>query len=29
MEQAFINTVIAFKLTQYSYSLASFFKEEF
>ena len=29
MEQAFINTVIAFKLMQYSYSLASFFKEEF
>ena len=29
MEQAFINTVIAFKLIQYSYSLASFFKEEF
>ena len=29
MEQAFINTVIAFKLMQYSYSLKSFFKEEF
>ena len=29
MEQAFINTVIAFKLMQYSYSLASFFKKEF
>ena len=29
MEQAFINTVIAFKLMSYSYSLASFFKDEF
>ena len=29
MEQAFINTVIAFKLMQYGYSLQSFFKEEF
>ena len=29
MEQAFINTVIAFKLMQYSYSLRCFFKEEF
>ena len=29
MEQAFINTVIAFKLMQYTYSLASFFKEKF
>ena len=29
MEQAFINTIIAFKLMQYSYSLASFFKKEF
>ena len=29
MEQAFINTVIAFKLMQYSYSLKCFFKEEF
>ena len=29
MEQAFINTVIAFKLMHYSYSLKCFFKEEF
>ena len=29
MEQAFINTVIAFKIMQYSYSLKSFFKQEF
>ena len=29
MEQAFINTVIAFKIVQYSYSLKCFFKEEF
>ena len=29
MEQALINTVIAFKLMQYSYSLKCFFKEEF
>lgn len=29
MEQAFTNTVIAFKLMSYSYSLASFFKKEF
>ena len=29
MEQAFINTVIAFKLMQYSYSLKCFFKDEF
>ena len=29
MEQAFINTVIAFKLMQYAYSLQCFFKEEF
>ena len=29
MEQAFINTVIAFKLMSYSYSLACFFKEQF
>ena len=29
MEQAFINTVIAFKIMQYSYSLKCFFKEEF
>ena len=29
MEQAFINTVIAFKLMCYSYSLKCFFKEEF
>ena len=29
MEQALINTVIAFKLMQYSYSLKSFFKQEF
>ena len=28
MEQAFINTVIAFKLMQYSYSLKCFFKDE-
>ena len=29
IEQAFINTVIAFKLISYSYSLACFFKDEF
>ena len=29
MEQAFKNTVIAFKLMQYTHSLASFFKDEF
>ena len=29
MEKAFLNTVIAFKLMSYSYSLAAFFKEEF
>ena len=29
MEQAFLNTVIAFKLMCYSYSLQCFFKEEF
>ena len=29
VEQAFLNTVIAFKLMQYSYSLQSFFKSEF
>ena len=29
MEQAFINTVIAFKIMQYSQSLICFFKEEF
>ena len=29
MEQAFTNTVIAFKLMSYSYSLACFFKDEF
>ena len=29
MEQAFVNTVIAFKLMCYSYSLKCFFKEEF
>ena len=29
MEQAFINTVIAFKIMHYSYSLKCFFKEEF
>ena len=29
MEQAFLNTVIAFKLMSYSYSLACFFKDEF
>ena len=29
MEQAFVNTVIAFKLMHYSYSLKCFFKEEF
>ena len=29
MEQAFKNTVIAFKLMQYAYSLQCFFKEEF
>ena len=29
MEQAFINTVIAFKIMQYAYSLQCFFKEEF
>ena len=29
IEQAFLNTVIAFKLMQYSYTLQSFFKNEF
>ena len=29
MEQAFISTVIAFKLMQYAYSLQCFFKEKF
>ena len=29
MEQSLINTVIAFKLMQYSYSLKCFFKDEF
>ena len=29
MEQALLNTVIAFKLMSYSYSLKSFFKDEF
>ena len=29
MEQALINTVIAFKLMQYSYSLKCFFKDEY
>ena len=29
MEQALVNTVIAFKLMSYSYSLKSFFKDEF
>ena len=29
MEQAFVNTIIAFKLMHYSYSLKCFFKEEF
>ena len=29
VEQALINTVIAFKLMEYSYSLKSFFKDEF
>ena len=29
MENALVNTVIAFKLMQYSYSLKSFFKDEF
>ena len=29
IQQAFQNTVIAFKLMQYSYSLLSFFKDEF
>ena len=29
MEQALINTVIAFKLMEYSYSLKYFFKDEF
>ena len=29
LEQAFLNTVIAFKLMSYSYSLKSFFKDEF
>ena len=29
MEQAFANTVIAFKLMHYSYSLMCFFKDEF
>ena len=29
IEQAFINTVIAFKIMQYAYSLHCFFKDEF
>ena len=29
MEQAFINTVIAFKIMEYAYSLQCFFKNEF
>ena len=29
MEQGFINTVIAFKIMEYAYSLKSFFKDEF
>ena len=29
VEQALLNTVIAFKIMQYSYSLKSFFKDEF
>ena len=29
LEQAFLNTVLAFKLMAYSYSLKSFFKNEF
>ena len=29
IQQAFLNTVIAFKLMQYCYSLQSFFKNEF
>ena len=29
MEQALVNTVIAFKIMQYSYSLKCFFKDEF
>ena len=29
MEKALLNTVIAFKLMSYTYSLAAFFKEEF
>ena len=29
LEQAFLNTVIAFKLMNYSYSLKCFFKDEF
>ena len=29
IEQAFLNTIIAFKLMQYCYSLQSFFKNEF
>ena len=29
VEQALLNTVIAFKLMQYSYSLKSFFKDQF
>ena len=29
IEQAFLNTIIAFKLMQYVYSLQSFFKDEF
>ena len=29
IEQAFLNTVLAFKLMSYSYSLKSFFKDEF
>ena len=29
LEQAFLNTILAFKLMSYSYSLKSFFKDEF
>ena len=29
IEQAFLNTIIAFKLMQYAYSLQSFFKDQF
>ena len=29
LEQALLNTVLAFKLMSYSYSLKSFFKDEF